>query len=207
MNVVCYERGLLWTGLLWTRSVMNAVCYEEACYERGLFWMVCYDWSVMNRSVLNGHRSTQRSPVHREEMQGTSNRDIHLYPLHNNWSVHLTKITNAINRLQTGVGRFRSCLHKWSMATSANCECGAENQTVNRVFFQCPIHRPPHGLHGFGWRDNRFAAQHQPLDLARPSSGLKELTQMMMKELVLAFCRQTHLSQPRCAVVFMCWIN
>ena len=40
---------------------------------------------------------------------------------------------NAISRLQTGVGRFRSCLHKWSMATSANCECGAENQTVDHA--------------------------------------------------------------------------
>ena len=49
MNVVCYERGLLWTwsvmntvcyehGLLWTRSVMNTVCYEH-----GLFWVVCYE--------------------------------------------------------------------------------------------------------------------------------------------------------------------
>jgi len=27
MNVVCYERGLLWAGLL---------CYEQVCYERGL---------------------------------------------------------------------------------------------------------------------------------------------------------------------------
>jgi len=58
------------------------------------------------------------------------------------------KITRVINRLQTGVGRFRSCLHKWSMATSANCECGSENQTVDYVFFQCPIHPPLHGLHG-----------------------------------------------------------
>jgi len=31
-----------------------------------------------------------------------------------------------LNRLRTGVGRFRSCLYKWSMASSAACECGAE---------------------------------------------------------------------------------
>ena len=59
MNVVCFERGLLWigllwigllgtgllwTGLLWTWSVMNMVCYErvccqQVCYERSLQWM------------------------------------------------------------------------------------------------------------------------------------------------------------------------
>jgi len=39
MNVVCYER----------------VCYEWVCYERGLFWVVCYEWSVLNGPVLNGH--------------------------------------------------------------------------------------------------------------------------------------------------------
>jgi len=52
-----------------------------------------------------------------------------------------------LNRLRTGVGRFRSCLYKWGMASSAACECGAE-QTVDHVVLQCPIHRPPHGLHG-----------------------------------------------------------
>ena len=38
MNVVCYER----------------VCYEWVCYERGLFLVVCYEWSVLNGSVLSG---------------------------------------------------------------------------------------------------------------------------------------------------------
>ena len=53
-----------------------------------------------------------------------------------------------LNRLRTGVGRFRSCLYKWDMASSAPCECGAEEQTVDHVVLQCPIHRPPNGLHG-----------------------------------------------------------
>ena len=52
-----------------------------------------------------------------------------------------------LNRLRTGVGRFRSCLYKWSMASSATCECGAEEQTVDHVVLPCPIHRPPHGTH------------------------------------------------------------
>ena len=53
-----------------------------------------------------------------------------------------------LNRLRTGVGRFRSCLCKWGMSSSAACECGAEEQTVDHVVLQCPIHRPPHELHG-----------------------------------------------------------
>ena len=52
-----------------------------------------------------------------------------------------------INRLRTGVRRFRSCLYKWGMASSAACECDAE-QTDDKVVLQCRIHRPPHGLHG-----------------------------------------------------------
>jgi len=34
------------------------------------------------------------------------------------------------------------------MASSAACECGAEEQAVDHVFHQCPIRRPSHGLHG-----------------------------------------------------------
>jgi len=59
-----------------------------------------------------------------------------------------------LNCLRTGVGRFCSCLYKWDMASSAACECGAEEQTVNHVVLQCPIHRPPHGLHGLADLDD-----------------------------------------------------
>jgi len=52
-----------------------------------------------------------------------------------------------LNSLRVGVERFRSCFHKWGMASSVACECGAEEQTVDHVVLQCPIHRPPHGLH------------------------------------------------------------
>ena len=44
-----------------------------------------------------------------------------------------------LNRLRTGVGRFCSCLYKWGMASSADCECGAEEQTVDHVVLQYPI--------------------------------------------------------------------
>jgi len=42
----------------------------------------------------------------------------------------------------------------WGMASSAACQCGAEEQTVDHVVLQCPIHRPPHGLHGLTVLDN-----------------------------------------------------
>jgi len=53
-----------------------------------------------------------------------------------------------LNRLHTGVGRFRSCLYKWGMASSAACECGTEEQAVDHVVLHSLIHRPHHGMHG-----------------------------------------------------------
>jgi len=40
------------------------------------------------------------------------------------------------------------------MAFSAACECGTEEQTINHVVLQCPIHRPPHGMHGLTLLDD-----------------------------------------------------
>jgi len=34
------------------------------------------------------------------------------------------------------------------MAFPAAFECGAEEQTVDHIVLQCPIHPPLHGLHG-----------------------------------------------------------
>ena len=53
-----------------------------------------------------------------------------------------------LNRLRTGVGRFRSSMHKWGLAPSAACECGAEEQTADHVILSCPRHRLPNGTHG-----------------------------------------------------------
>ena len=47
-----------------------------------------------------------------------------------------------VNRLRTGVGRFCFFLYKWGMASSAACECGAQ-QTIDHVVLYRPIHRPP----------------------------------------------------------------
>ena len=50
--------------------------------------------------------------------------------------------------LRTGVGRFHSSMHKWSLAPSPNCECSASEQTADHVLTVCPIHRAPHGARG-----------------------------------------------------------
>ena len=53
-----------------------------------------------------------------------------------------------LNRLRTGVGRFHSFRHKWDLAPSPNCECGASEQTADHVLTVCPIHQAPHGARG-----------------------------------------------------------
>ena len=53
-----------------------------------------------------------------------------------------------LNRLRTGVGRFHSSMHKWGLAPSPNCECGASEQTADHVLTMCPIHWAPHGARG-----------------------------------------------------------
>ena len=50
-----------------------------------------------------------------------------------------------LNRLRTGVGQFHSSMHKWGLAPSPYCECGASEQTECHVLTACPIHRAPHG--------------------------------------------------------------
>jgi len=48
-------------------------------------------------------------------------------------------------------------LNKWGIVPSAACECGAEEQTVDHVVLQCPIHRFPHKLHGVTVLDDETA--------------------------------------------------
>jgi len=38
-----------------------------------------------------------------------------------------------LNRLRTGVGLFRTCLYRLAMTSTAACECGAEEQTVEHI--------------------------------------------------------------------------
>ena len=60
-----------------------------------------------------------------------------------------------LNRLRTGVGQFHSSMHKWGLASSPNCECGASEQTADHVLTACPIHRAPHGARGLTVLDDK----------------------------------------------------
>jgi len=60
------------------------------------------------------------------------------------------------------------------MVASAACECGAEDQTVDHVVFQCPIHRFPHGLHGLIWMMRQSIGFSTP---APRSSAAKQWTE------------------------------
>ena len=53
-----------------------------------------------------------------------------------------------LNRLRTGVGRFQLSMHKWCLAPTPNCECGAAEQTADHIILTCLTHRAPTGIHG-----------------------------------------------------------
>ena len=63
-----------------------------------------------------------------------------------------------LNRLRTGVGRFRSSMHRWGLASCAACECGAEEQTADHVILDCPMYRAPNGMHGLSVLDDKTMA-------------------------------------------------
>ena len=60
-----------------------------------------------------------------------------------------------LNCLRTGVGRFHSSMHKWGLAPSPNCECGASEQTADHVLTACLIHRAPHGARNLTVLDDK----------------------------------------------------
>ena len=53
-----------------------------------------------------------------------------------------------LNRLRTGVGRFRASMHRWGLVQSPICECGKDEQTAEHIINVCHLHRPPHGAQG-----------------------------------------------------------
>ena len=65
-----------------------------------------------------------------------------------------------LNRLRTGVGRFRSSMHKWGLALSPNCKCSASEQTADHVLIACPIHRALHGARGLTVLDDETRYWH-----------------------------------------------
>ena len=53
-----------------------------------------------------------------------------------------------LNRLRVGVGCFQLFMHKWGLAPTSNCECGAAEQTAEHIILTCPVHRASTGIRG-----------------------------------------------------------
>jgi len=60
----------------------------------------------------------------------------------------------GLNYLRTGVGLFRSTMHKWGLVPSANYRCGAEEQTADHILASCPLYHPPNGALGLAALDD-----------------------------------------------------
>ena len=58
------------------------------------------------------------------------------------------------NCLQTSVGCFHSSMHKWGLATSSACKCGATEQTADHIISSCLLHHIPRGARGLQDLDN-----------------------------------------------------
>ena len=58
-----------------------------------------------------------------------------------------------LNFLWASVGCFQSFLHKWGLAPTSNCECGATEQTAEHIILTCPVHRAPTGICGLAVLD------------------------------------------------------
>ena len=54
-----------------------------------------------------------------------------------------------LNRLCTGIGRFQLPMHKWGLAPTSICDCGALDQIAAHAILECPLHRSPRGYNGF----------------------------------------------------------
>ena len=53
-----------------------------------------------------------------------------------------------LNCLRTGIERFGSSMHKWGLASSVKCECGASELTADYIILTCPTHRASRGIMG-----------------------------------------------------------
>ena len=53
------------------------------------------------------------------------------------------KYRTTLNRLRTGIFRYRASMKKWGLVDSAACECGEPEQIAGHITISCPLHRPP----------------------------------------------------------------
>ena len=66
------------------------VCYKWVCYDLGLFMngsvmnVVCYEWSVLNRSALNGHHKKCMGIIKKNVFQRVQPPGTHCFIMKNN---------------------------------------------------------------------------------------------------------------------------
>ncbi|CAM4608619.1 unnamed protein product [Leuciscus chuanchicus] len=48
-----------------------------------------------------------------------------------------------LNRLRTGVGRYKASMRKWGLEDRAVCEFGEPEQTAEHIITTCPLYKPP----------------------------------------------------------------
>ena len=55
------------------------------------------------------------------------------------------------NCFRNGVEKFQSSTHKWELACTSICKCGALAQTVSHLILECPLHCDPRGHRGLSF--------------------------------------------------------
>jgi len=133
-------------------SLGSAFAIEIQVWMHGTLYRDTHLYQPRNNSSVHLTttyvRRTGESPVECG-VGGQPYKTPHFHPWHPTPRVTLSRRAWVRrNCLRTGVGRFCSCLYKWGMISSAARECGKEEQTVDHVVLQWPIHRPPYELHG-----------------------------------------------------------
>ena len=111
-----------------------------------------------------------------------------------------------LNRLRTSVGRFWSCLYKWAwlLLVQMGCDLWVWRRRTNGRQCCPPMSNPSTsswttGPDGSGRWDKRMAAQYLPLDLVRPSSGLKNPLKRWRRRFSFTFpqCSSFHVAASR----------
>ena len=168
-----WRHPICWASLQWSHTFSSTPCYgawtpaplsthlstECKCTAPQIETAICtsrtttyqFIWQQQHTCGALGRLPTEGG------VDGQPHKTPHFHPWHRRSPPGVTLPSRAwvqLNRLRTGVWRFHFCLYKGGMASSAACECDAEQQTVDHVVLQYRIHRPRHGLHSLTVLDN-----------------------------------------------------
>ena len=72
----------------------------------------------------------------------TSGKDLLSTTLPNETKAHW------IGRMLSAEWRFDADMWRWGLSKNPPCDCRADQQTANHIISECPLYRPPNGLHG-----------------------------------------------------------